>query len=87
MAKVDSIARILAMAGSSSSSGGGGTSNYIDLANKPSINGITLEGNKTSEQLGIVVYDDTEIKKEIADTKKYVDDSIAELDVIDGGTF
>lgn len=33
--------------------GGGGTTNYNDLTNKPQINGITLIGNKTSEELGI----------------------------------
>lgn len=33
--------------------GGGGTSNYNQLENKPSINGITLSGNKTSADLGI----------------------------------
>ncbi len=33
--------------------GSGGTTNYNDLANKPSINGITLTGNKTSIDLGI----------------------------------
>ena len=31
--------------------GSGGTSNYNDLENKPSINGIVLEGNKTTEDL------------------------------------
>ena len=30
-----------------------GTSNYADLSNKPQINGVTLDGNKTSEDLGI----------------------------------
>ena len=30
------------------------TTNYNDLANKPSINGVTLVGNKTSEDLGII---------------------------------
>lgn len=35
--------------------GGGGTSNYIDLSNKPKINGVTLEGDKTAEELGIDV--------------------------------
>lgn len=35
------------------SGGGGGTSNYNDLSNKPSINGVTLTGNKTSEDLNI----------------------------------
>ena len=34
-------------------SGSGGTTNYNDLTNKPSINGITLTGNKTSVDLGI----------------------------------
>lgn len=33
--------------------GGGGTSNYNDLSNKPSINGTTLSGNKTSANLSI----------------------------------
>lgn len=31
----------------------GGTSDYSVLSNKPSINGVTLEGNKTSGQLNI----------------------------------
>ena len=35
--------------------GGGGTSNYNDLSNKPSINGVTLSGNKSSSDLGITV--------------------------------
>lgn len=34
-------------------SGGGGSSNYNDLTNKPSINGVTLSGNKTTSDLGI----------------------------------
>ena len=34
--------------------GGGGTSNYNSLSNKPQINGVTLQGNKSSSQdLGI----------------------------------
>ena len=33
--------------------GGGGTSNYNSLENKPQINGITLQGNKTSADLDI----------------------------------
>lgn len=36
-----------------SGGGGTGTTNYNDLTNKPSINGVELNGNKTSEQLGI----------------------------------
>lgn len=33
--------------------GGGGTSDYNALSNKPSINGVILQGNKTSSELGI----------------------------------
>ena len=33
--------------------GGGGTTDYTDLTNKPSINGVVLSGNKTTSQLGI----------------------------------
>ena len=33
--------------------GGGGTSNYNDLSNKPSINSVTLSGNKTSTELSL----------------------------------
>lgn len=33
--------------------GGGGTSDYSQLSNKPSINGVTLTGNKTSADLNI----------------------------------
>lgn len=34
-------------------SGGGGTSDYADLTNKPSINNVTLSGNKTGAELGL----------------------------------
>lgn len=34
--------------------GGGGTSDYAKLANKPSINGHTLVGDLSSEDLGII---------------------------------
>lgn len=33
--------------------GGGGTTNYNSLQNKPQINGVTLTGNKTAEDLGL----------------------------------
>ena len=32
--------------------GGGGTTDYTDLSNKPQLNGITLEGKKTLDQVG-----------------------------------
>ena len=42
------------------SGGGGGTSDYDDLTDKPSINSVTLSGNKTTEDLGLFSgdYDD-----------------------------
>ena len=44
---------------------GGGTRDYTDLSNKPQINGVTLSGNKTTQELHIMasgaeVYDDYE---------------------------
>lgn len=41
------------LVGNLNQTGGGGTDNYNDLVNKPSINGVTLAGNKTSSELGI----------------------------------
>lgn len=37
-----------------SNSGGGGTDNYNSLKNLPQINGITLKGDKTASDLGLV---------------------------------
>ena len=54
MGTVDSVARLLALsAGNGGGGGTGGTSNYNDLTNKPQINGTTLTGNKTLDELGI----------------------------------
>ena len=50
-APISHLEWIIATYGGGSSSGG--TTNYNDLTNKPSINGITLTGNKTSVDLGI----------------------------------
>ena len=44
---------IIATYGGGSGSGSSGTTNYDALTNKPSINGITLTGNKTSIDLGM----------------------------------
>lgn len=43
-----------------------GTTVYSELSDKPSINNVTLVGNKTLSELGIVNYDDTEIKRLLA---------------------
>ncbi len=42
-------------------SGSSGTDNYNLLKNKPKINGVTLEGNKTLEELGITHLDDSTV--------------------------
>ena len=55
----------------------GGTSNYNDLENKPQINGVTLEGDKSTADLGIdleyaydaswLVFEETATQEEIAE--------------------
>ena len=40
-----------------SSTASGGTTDYANLENKPSINGVTLNGNKTTSDLGINIPD------------------------------
>lgn len=42
---------------------GGGTSDYNKLSNRPSINGIVLEGNKTNEELLIDAISNEEIER------------------------
>ena len=41
------------LVGTFGTSGGGGTNNYNDLTNKPQINGVELQGNKTTSNLNI----------------------------------
>lgn len=45
--------------------GSGGTSDYLDLQNKPQINGITLSGNKTLNDLGIQAKGDYATKNDV----------------------
>ena len=44
---------LLTLALAKKAGGGGGTSDYTELTNKPSINGVTLTGNKSAAELGI----------------------------------
>lgn len=48
-----------------------GTNDYTELENKPQINSITLEGNKTLNDLGIQAAGDYALKSEIPDVSKY----------------
>lgn len=75
-----------------SGGGTGGTTDYTDLENKPSINSVTLTGNKTSYDLGIDEVpnvnntDDNKFLKAIYDTEKqkgdYYWDTINQLPTI-----
>lgn len=60
--------------------GGGGTSDYTDLSNKPSINSVTLSGNKTSGDLNLVgtgdiatTIDSTSTNSQVAGAKAVYD--------------
>ena len=44
----------LKASGGGSGTGTGGTTNYNNLSNKPKLNGVTLEGNKTLDQVGVL---------------------------------
>lgn len=48
--------------------GGGGVSDYEDLTNKPQVNGVTLSGDKDSEDLGIV-WEGTQLQYDAIVTK------------------
>ena len=53
----DVIAQIFDRLDALESGGGGGTggtTNYNNLSNKPRLNGVTLEGNKTLDQVGVL---------------------------------
>ena len=60
------------------SGGSGGTTDYNQLSNKPSINGSTLQGNKTPAQLGLV---GAEVGKQLS-TNDYTNADRAKLDSI-----
>lgn len=53
--------------GANGGGGGGGTSDYSELSNKPKINSVTLTGNKSLEDLGIV---NTVVDSELSTTSE-----------------
>lgn len=55
---------------------GGGTTDYAVLSNKPSVNGVTLSGNKTSSELGINVPTKT---SDIANDSGFITKSVNDL--------
>lgn len=46
---------------------GGGTADYPSLTNKPSINGVELNGDKTAEELGITGLTDEQVRTAVDD--------------------
>ena len=44
---ISHLEKVIALYGGTGGSGGSGTTNYNALLNKPSINGVTLTGNKS----------------------------------------
>ena len=65
--------------------GGGGTGDYTDLTNKPKINNVTLSGNKTAADLGLVKPSDITASKSGDTTTIYVN-GVAIATVKDGAT-
>ena len=65
--------------------GGGGTGDYTDLTNKPKINNVTLSGNKTAADLGLVKPSDITASKSGDTTTIYVN-SVAIAQIKDGAT-
>lgn len=51
--------------------GGGGTTDYNQLTNKPSINGVELEGNKTSDQIDVTPESKVEGEQLIFDQSQF----------------
>ena len=77
------------------SGGGGGTSDYDDLENKPSINNVTLSGNKTLSELGAASATDLERLNGIEETdddyiemksglRLYISDTVPTGNIPDG---
>ena len=71
---ISHLEQIIALYGGTGGSGGSGTTNYNALLNKPSINGVELRGNKTLADLGITNYDDTQIKTDISEVNKKIEE-------------
>lgn len=63
--------------------GSGGTDDYNALNNLPTINGIELKGNKTTEELGIKEYDDSEIRQEISDVNDLAEQNERDITNLD----
>ena len=84
----DVIAQIFDRLDALESGGGGGTggtTNYENLSNKPQLNGVTLEGNKTLDQVGVLAKN-----QGASNSGKYLsvgsDGNVVSADAPSGGT-
>lgn len=59
--------------------GGGGTSDYTDLTNKPSINNVTLNGNKSLNDLGIQPKGNYALESDIPDVSDFITKDVNNL--------
>lgn len=59
--------------------GGGGTSDYTDLTNKPSINNVTLNGNKSLNDLGIQPAGNYALESDIPDVSNFITKDVNNL--------
>ena len=58
----DAILEFVIPRGEKGDKGDSGTTNYIDLDNKPKINGVELDGNRNFNELGLMQLTNTEIE-------------------------
>ena len=63
----------------STGGGSGGTSDYTDLTNKPSINNVTLSGNKSLNDLGIQPAGNYALESEIPDVSSFITKDVNNL--------
>ena len=63
----------------STGGGGGGTSDYADLTNKPKINNVELNGNKTSSDLGLQPAGNYALENEIPDVSNFITNTVDNL--------
>lgn len=69
-----------------------GSGDYTNISNKPSINGVELSGNKTSDDLGLAskddipeAYDDTSLRNELQQTETGVATANSEIEKLKSG--
>ena len=78
----DLVARVIRL--ENQGGGGGGTTDYDDLTDKPQINSVTLQGNKTASQLGLATPADIITDYDDLSDKPKLNNKVIEGDRQDG---